>query len=78
MKCVDSNFNQPDQMAKYLRISGDTAGLITNAAGEQVGYCPDGYFWIAPKCRADQSKCFPYFTGGKGYWLVETMQKAAK
>lgn len=34
---VDSNFNQPDQMAKYLRISGDTAGLITNAAGEQAG-----------------------------------------
>ena len=34
---VDSNFNQPDQMAKYLRISGDTAGLTTNAAGDQAG-----------------------------------------
>ena len=35
----------------------------------QVGYCPDGYFWIAPKCRADTSKCFAFFTGGDDVWL---------
>eukprot|EP00434_Breviolum_minutum_P039925 symbB.v1.2.035467.t1/scaffold4777.1/size34961/1 len=78
MKCVDANFNVPTQMATYFAVSGDTAGLTTNAAGEQVGYCPDGYFWIAPKCRADTSKCFAFFTGGRGYSLIETMQKAAK
>ena len=77
-KCVDSLMNSPDLIAQYFAVSGDTAGLTTNAAGEQVGYCPDGYFWISPKCRADQSKCIPYFTGGQGYGIVEVMQKAAK
>ena len=63
-------------MNGYVRVTGDTGGVITQADGSLVGNCPDGYFWYTPKCRADPSKCILYFTGGKGYTLAETMMKA--
>ena len=78
MPCSQSFFYESDIMQSYLHFSGDTAGVITQPDGSLIGNCQDGYFWQSPACRSDPSTCIVYFTGGKGYSLTETMQKAAK
>ena len=42
---VDSLMNSPDLIAQYFAVSGDTAGLTTNAAGEQAGRYKLPCFW---------------------------------
>lgn len=78
LPCSQSNFYEHNIMRSYLTWSGDTAGVITQPDGSLIGNCQDGYFWQAPACRGNIANCIVYFTGGKGYSLTETMQKAAK
>lgn len=78
LPCSQSNFYEDNIMRQYLTWSGDTAGVITQPDGSLIGNCQDGYFWQAPACRGNIANCIVYFTGGKGYSLSETLQKAAK
>ena len=56
--------------------AGDAAGIETGPDGTLVAICPDGYFWPGPSCRADPSKCVPYFTQQPGWGVEDAMQKA--
>ena len=34
--------------------------------------CDDGFFWTAPTCRNDTTKCIAYITGGQGWGTEES------
>ncbi|CAE7041192.1 unnamed protein product, partial [Symbiodinium sp. KB8] len=74
--CVQTRFQISKVNEDYIRYTGDTDGVDVLPNGDLVARCPDGHFWLAPGCRADDSKCVPYVTGGSGWWLDDTMQKA--
>lgn len=65
-------------MSKYHAFSGDDDGVVIQPDGKTFGKCPDGYFWLAPSCRSDETKCVLYLTGGSGYGLGNIMQKSSK
>ena len=56
--CHETFFGNPAFMASYLAVSGDFAGVFENG----TGICPDGYWFLAPSCRANASQCVPALT----------------
>ena len=70
----------------------DFTGWLVTSTGDNVkGKCCAGYFWCAPSCRSDTSKCFealifpaggvrglPLITGGPGWNIGMVMQKACE
>ncbi|CAE7834478.1 unnamed protein product, partial [Symbiodinium sp. CCMP2592] len=76
LPCVETRFQISKVNEDYIRYTGDMDGVDVLPNGDLVARCPDGHFWLAPGCRADSSKCVPYVTGGSGWWLDDTMQKA--
>jgi len=79
-KCVDTRLMVSQAMEVYADITGDWHGveILTDDNGNRVvrGKCWDEYFWYPPACRDEPSKCVIFFTGGSGWNLEETMQKA--
>lgn len=79
-KCVDTRLMVSQAMEVYADITGDWHGveILTDDDGNRVvrGKCWDEYFWYPPACREGPSKCVIFFTGGSGWNLEETMQKA--
>jgi len=68
----------------YLEVSGDTDGVMIDSAGgvhdneiERVGRCWDDHWWLAPSCREMPQNCIPVVTAGDGWYIQESMQKAA-
>ena len=55
----------------------ETLTVITQILGTVAGKCFDDYFWYAPGCRSDPSTCLVWLTGGNGWGVGETMQRAA-
>jgi len=78
--CVETRLMITKAMEEYVTITDDWEGveIVTNENGKSVsrGKCWDDYFWYAPACRDKPSKCVIFFTGGSGWNLEETMQKA--
>ncbi|CAE7233751.1 unnamed protein product [Symbiodinium natans] len=77
LPCNETRFQISKVNEDYLRYTGDSEGVEVLPNGELVAKCFDNRFWLAPGCRADVFKCVPYVTGGAGWWLDDTMQKAA-
>ena len=75
--CNETRFTLTSPNELYLNITGDADGVRRLSENETIAFCPDGYFWLAPACRANTSHCVPYFTGGAGWMLDDVMQKAA-
>eukprot|EP00439_Symbiodinium_sp_Y106_P051899 s2250_g6.t3 len=73
--CNETRFMSPQPNEDYLRVTGDSEGLRALANGDLVSYCPDGYFWLPPACRADPARCIPYLTGALGWWGVDDMMQ---
>ena len=60
-----------------LSLIFETLTVITQILGTVAGKCFDDYFWYAPGCRSDPSTCLVWLTGGNGWGVGETMQRAA-
>ena len=63
-------------MNNYAELTGDWDG-VTGTAPNVIGKCFDTYFWYAPGCRAQPSRCLTWFTGGAGWGMWEVLAKAA-
>lgn len=63
-------------VATVLLWTPDPGGLEVSPDGSVSARCPDGYWWLAPACRDEPSKCVPWVTGGEGWDLVSHMQRA--
>lgn len=77
--CSDpvSNMQDDASMRRHIHFTGDANGTVFNStSGSYSARCDDGYWWIAPSCRANTSLCVPYVMAGPGWSLEEYMQKA--
>ncbi|CAK8994853.1 Soluble TNF receptor II (Cytokine response-modifying protein B) [Durusdinium trenchii] len=72
--CNETRLMSSSLMTGYLRVTGDLDGL-DNSTGELHGRCFEEFFWLAPKCRG-LGRCVMFFTGGDGWNLEDSMQKA--
>ena len=57
-------------------LPGDWEGIEKNG-NKTRGKCFDKYFWYGPSCRAMPSRCVPWITGGSGWDLEGSMQRAS-
>lgn len=73
--CPETRLVVHEVMQLYMDITGDYDGVET-VEGKTRGKCWDGYFWLPPACRTDHSKCILFVTGGAGWTIEGTMQKA--
>lgn len=76
--CSSTPLANTSMIRDYLDLTADNSG-VTLGNGGFVAFCPaDGYFWLAPSCRSDSSKCIPYlmtmFDSPRD--VLEVMQKA--
>ncbi|CAK9093074.1 unnamed protein product [Durusdinium trenchii] len=62
-------------MQFYAELTGDWDGVDVND-GVVTAKCWEGKFWYAPSCRGNSSGCFVLLTGGNGWDLENSMQKA--
>eukprot|EP00439_Symbiodinium_sp_Y106_P085235 s126_g27.t3 len=69
--CEETDFYNPESMAKYAGYTGDVAGVEERANG-YVAKCHADKWWISPHCRSDISTCIPVITAGTG-WKVQAM-----
>ena len=46
-----------------------------SSQGVYSGRCDDGFWWAAPACRSDTTKCIPFISGGSGWGVEDSMQK---
>jgi len=75
MPCTGSIMSDDVSMRRHVKFTGDADGVvITN--DKYAGKCFDSWWWAAPSCRGDTSRCVPYLTGGTGWGLEEMMQKS--
>eukprot|EP00435_Cladocopium_sp_Y103_P053681 s245_g17.t1 len=74
MPCGSTQLANTDVMQNYVAITGDTEGV--DSAG--VGHCYANHWWLAPGvCRTTpEVHCVPWITGGTGWHLGQSMQKA--
>ena len=56
-------------------LPGDWEGVEKNGNSTR-GKCFDKYFWYGPSCRMTSSLCVPWITGGNGWDLEGSMQRA--
>ncbi|CAK9044742.1 unnamed protein product [Durusdinium trenchii] len=73
--CGETRLMESQAMQYYAELTGDDDGVVT-VNGEVHGRCWEGHFWLPPFCRNNYSKCLLYFTGGAGWSIEMTMQKA--
>ena len=73
--CNETVFGNKKLMADYVRISGDHEGLHPDG----TGVCPDDYWFLAPSCRANSSRCVPTLGGNApgGRDVLQMLQKSA-
>ena len=76
--CRDSSLYNHLLMSAYLKITGDTAGVVVQPDGTVVANCPDGYFWYSPSCRSNPAQCIVFFSPASGNGLSDVLQKATK
>ena len=50
--------------------------MPATSGGVYVGRCFYGHFWLPPLCRQNASGCFLHITGGTGWALESSMQRA--
>ena len=48
---------------------------MSTLQGVYSGRCDDGFWWAAPACRSDTTKCIPFISGGSGWGVEDVMQK---
>eukprot|EP00913_Durusdinium_trenchii_P024052 g22589.t1 len=77
LPCTETILMNSRLMQLYHEFTGDDEGVIVRGSGDVIGKCFDGYFWLAPGCRSNSSKCITFITGGSGWSGNEHMQKAA-
>jgi len=80
VQCSSTPLANTSMIRDYLDLTADNSGVNLGNGGF-VAFCPaDGYFWLAPSCRSDSSKCIPYlmtmFDSPRD--VLEVMQKAAQ
>jgi len=73
--CPETRLVVHEVMQFYADFTGDHDGVET-VQNKTRGKCWDGYFWLPPACRTDRSKCILFVTGGAGWTIEGTMQKA--
>lgn len=73
--CTETRSMIHEVMQTYADFTGDHDG-VEIVEGKVQGRCWDRYFWLPPSCRHDRSKCILFATGGAGWHLAATMQKA--
>jgi len=75
MPCTKSIMSDDQITRRHVKFTGDVDGVvITN--DKYAGKCFDSWWWAAPSCRGDTSRCVAYLTGGTGWGLEEMMQKS--
>uniref|UniRef100_A0A7S1PJQ5 Tyrosine-protein kinase ephrin type A/B receptor-like domain-containing protein n=1 Tax=Alexandrium catenella TaxID=2925 RepID=A0A7S1PJQ5_ALECA len=87
LPCSQNNLGMNEMMAgNYRKFYGSqdpegTVDLGLDSSG-QVKYAMNcsgpgrGVWWLSPKCRENQSRCIPAFSGGVGWWIDEIVFKA--
>lgn len=73
--CRETRFVQSNNMQTYVQVTQDTEG-VENIGGALMAKCQDGFFWRAPACRDNVTRCVPVLTGGTGWEVEAVMQKA--
>jgi len=63
----------------YLTLTGDVDGteLIKGFRHAKCEGGADGFWWLAPTCRSDPSRCVAVVSGGDGWGTLAFMQRAA-
>ncbi|CAE7581088.1 unnamed protein product [Symbiodinium sp. CCMP2592] len=75
LPCNETVFGDKQLMADYVRITGDHEGLHPDG----TGLCPDDYWFLAPSCRGNSSRCVPTLGGNapSGRDVLQMLQKSA-
>eukprot|EP00439_Symbiodinium_sp_Y106_P077905 s1009_g16.t2 len=73
--CRQTRFVQSNNMQTYVQVTQDIDG-VENIGGSLMAKCQDGFFWRAPACRDNVTRCVPVLTGGTGWEIEAVMQKA--
>ncbi|CAK9078696.1 unnamed protein product [Durusdinium trenchii] len=76
LPCNETRLLASEAMEFYASITGDWDGVEVEVPHRVRGKCFGDYFWYPPGCRENPSQCVPFITGGSGWNLDETMQKA--
>ncbi|CAL1127286.1 unnamed protein product [Cladocopium goreaui] len=74
LPCNASVMMDDGAMRRHVRFTGDSDGVVINN-DQYTGRCDDGFWWTAPSCRANASRCIGFITGGNGWSAEEMMQK---
>jgi len=76
--CSELTLNDAVEMENYFHHTGDEGGVVRNDEGKvAAARCWHDYWWIAPACRANVSKCVISLTASPGWGLLDNIQRAA-
>jgi len=74
MPCAKTVLSDDATMRRHVAFTGDADGVvITN--DKYAAKCFDSWWWAAPSCRANTSRCVPWITGGTGWEMEVMLQK---
>ncbi|CAE7832841.1 unnamed protein product, partial [Symbiodinium sp. KB8] len=74
-RCNETWLGDASFMADYVTVSGDHEGLHPDG----TAVCPDGFWFLAPSCRANPSRCVPSIASvtPRGRDIQQMLQKSA-